>query len=59
MKMMPTDSRKKPNWRCENPICGCEFYFDCGEVLGDRFAEMAEDEKPRCPYCGSFDTVKK
>ena len=55
---MPTNN-KTPNWHCENPICDCDFYFNCQEILGKQFAEMGEDEKPRCPYCGRFDTVKK
>lgn len=58
MRTMPTNN-KTPNWHCDNPVCNSDFHFDCEEILGKRLAEMGEDEKPRCPYCGSFDTVRR
>jgi len=43
---------KKPNWHCDK--CECSFYFELPVQEG----EMQPNERPRCPYCGSFATRK-
>lgn len=48
------DENKKPklNWYCEK--CKTAFHFELPKEMG----EMQSDERPRCPYCGSFATRK-
>jgi hypothetical protein len=59
MKMSRADNKHRPNWRCTNPMCLTEFYFDSKRTAKEWRAEVSEYERPVCPYCGSFDTVKK